>query len=205
MSDRHTTLMDLLRHGEPQGGSRYRGHGIDDPLSELGWTQMWAAIDGDAEDAWTRIVSSPMARCLDFARAVSDRRRLPVEVWDDFKEVGFGAWEGRTRADLKRECPDEYAAFYADPLRARPAGAEPLEAFAARVSGALERAAESFAGERILLVTHAGVIRVAVSWSLRVPLETLYRVHVPFAGRVRLRIEPEATRLELLTTSPSAD
>jgi len=31
-----TTTIDLLRHGEPVGGKRYRGQ-IDDPLSEKGW------------------------------------------------------------------------------------------------------------------------------------------------------------------------
>ena len=38
MSD---TVIDLIRHGEPVGGRRYRGH-IDDPLSERGWQQMWS-------------------------------------------------------------------------------------------------------------------------------------------------------------------
>ena len=37
------TLIDMIRHGEPVGGRRYRGQ-IDDPLSEKGWRQMWAAV-----------------------------------------------------------------------------------------------------------------------------------------------------------------
>ena len=42
------TIIDLIRHGQPQGGSVYRGHGVDDPLSELGWQQMWKAVGDTA-------------------------------------------------------------------------------------------------------------------------------------------------------------
>ena len=30
------TTLDLLRHGEPIGGSKIRGSGVDDPLSPRG-------------------------------------------------------------------------------------------------------------------------------------------------------------------------
>ena len=33
------TTIDLIRHGEPVGGSKYRGQ-TDDPLSEKGWAQI---------------------------------------------------------------------------------------------------------------------------------------------------------------------
>ena len=44
MDDQHTVI-ELLRHGEPVGGSRYRGQ-LDDALSERGWKQMWQAVGG---------------------------------------------------------------------------------------------------------------------------------------------------------------
>ncbi len=40
------TKIDIIRHGEPIGGPRFRGHGVDDPLSEKGWEQMWNAVGG---------------------------------------------------------------------------------------------------------------------------------------------------------------
>ena len=49
------TLLDYLRHGQPEGGQRFRGNGIDDALSELGWRQMHdtaASVTG-----WQRNVS----------------------------------------------------------------------------------------------------------------------------------------------------
>jgi hypothetical protein len=29
------TTLDYLRHGQPVGGTRFRGNGVDDPLSDL--------------------------------------------------------------------------------------------------------------------------------------------------------------------------
>ena len=131
------TLIDLIRHGTPEGGRAYRGHGIDDLLSEKGWAQMWAAVGGEAAESvpWTRIVSSPLARCSAFAEALGARHGLPVAVDTRFREVGFGRWEGRTPDQIQRDSPDEYAAFFADPVRNRPPAAEPLEAFVARHAG----------------------------------------------------------------------
>jgi broad specificity phosphatase PhoE len=54
----------LLRHGEPEGGRLYRGNLLDDPLSEKGWQQMQASVNGKH---WDFIATSPMARCQAFA------------------------------------------------------------------------------------------------------------------------------------------
>ena len=52
------TIIDLIRHGQPVGGRRYRGQ-IDDPLSERGWEQMWSAVRNPAP--WEEIICSPGA------------------------------------------------------------------------------------------------------------------------------------------------
>ena len=63
----YRTTLDYLRHGQPTGGSRYRGHGVDDPLSELGWEQMRGTTEGI--DDWQAVISSPMQRCARTSRA----------------------------------------------------------------------------------------------------------------------------------------
>jgi len=60
------TRFDLIRHGEPEGGKRYRGT-LDDPLSATGWPQMQAAVS--EQDQWDAILTSPMARCRPFAES----------------------------------------------------------------------------------------------------------------------------------------
>lgn len=191
-----STQIDLLRHGEPEGGSKYRGQS-DDPLSEVGWAQMRRAVGGATE--WDLVVSSPLRRCLAFAQELAEQRGYPLHVDADFKEVGFGAWEGCSKAEIKARSPETVARFYADPVQNRPEGAEPLTAFRDRVRSAWEGVLECHHGKRVLVVAHAGVIRMVLGIVLQAPLESAYRIHVPYAGMTRIAVpQGESARAQLL-------
>lgn len=194
------TLIDLIRHGEPRGGRAYRGHGIDDPLSEKGWAQMWNAVDGHHD--WDAIVSSPLRRCRDFAEALGERHHLPVEVEHDLREVGFGRWEGLTPEQVEAAYPEEYRAFHADPVHARPAGAEDLKAFIGRVTTTYRAIVERHAGQRILIVSHAGVMRAIIAHVLHAEPVGLYRIKVANAGISRIRHGRLGAVLELHNGRP---
>lgn len=178
------TTLDYLRHGEPVGGSLYRGNGVDDPLSARGWEQMrmtCAALGG-----WQRIVSSPMRRCREFATEIAGRLELPLEVVDDLREVGFGDWEGADRARLRRERRDEYEAFHRDPVNNRPAGAESLEAFGGRVAAVFDALVASCAGQHVLVIAHAGVIRATLGHVTCSPPVNWYRTVIDNAAVTRV-------------------
>ena len=107
-----TTLIDLIRHGEPVGGRRYRGQ-IDDPLSEKGWGQMRAAV-GDV-CPWQAVISSPLLRCRDFAKELSVRHQLPLQLDARLQEIGFGVWEGKTAEEIRLPDPEILQRFMLDP------------------------------------------------------------------------------------------
>jgi probable phosphoglycerate mutase len=190
-------LIDLLRHGEPEGGQRYRGCGIDDPLSETGWAQMRAAVQANAA-AWDHIITSPMRRCRDFAEALSHERGIALSVEPDLREVGFGSWEGRSPEAIRAEAMDEYLAFYDDPVGARPAGAEPLEAFAHRVRQTLAALTQRHVSGHLLVVAHSGVIRAAITHAMDVPPAALYRLRMPYAALTRLRVDDRGMSVEFV-------
>ncbi len=180
------TTLDLMRHGEPVGGRKYRGQ-IDDPLSEKGWAQMRAAISEPAP--WSRIISSPLLRCCAFAEVLAVQHGLPLAFNAQLKEVGFGVWEGKTAAEIESDAPGTLARFKADPIHARPPGAEVLDAFLARVTAGLETILSCHPDEHILVVCHAGVIRMAMAYALSIPLANAYRIEVANAGITRLRFD----------------
>lgn len=184
------TEIELLRHGEPVGGRRYRGK-LDDALSEKGWQQMWRAV-GDRSD-WQQIVTSPLQRCRAFAMALGERHGLPVAVDGRFAEVGFGSWEGRTRQELEAQFPGQVLRFLRDPVDNRPPGAELLDDFICRVHAGLADVLQAYAGKRILLVAHAGVIRAVMTHVLGMPPAAMYRIHVENAGLTRIRTDRERT------------
>ncbi|NEV62578.1 histidine phosphatase family protein [Thiorhodococcus minor] len=179
------TQFDIIRHGEPVGGRRYRGGGIDDPLSEAGWRQMWAAIGNEGD--WDQIISSPMQRCLAFARALAGRHALPLAADPGFVEIGMGAWEGRAHAEVAAREPEAFAAFYRDPVGHRPPGAEPLNAFSARIATAFDRQMAAYPGRRLLIVCHAGVTRALIGHVLGAKPSAWYRMRIDYAGLSRVR------------------
>ena len=186
------TTLDLIRHGEPVGGRKYRGQ-IDDPLSEKGWAQMRAAVGNNAP--WSHLVSSPLSRCRAFAEALAAQHGLPLAVEEPFKEVGFGVWEGKTAAEIESNTPGTLARFKADPIHAQPQGAEALDIFLGRVAAGLESILLTHPGEHILIVCHAGVIRMALSHALAIPPANAYRIEVASAGITRLRFDGERASL----------
>jgi alpha-ribazole phosphatase len=191
VSDELTTTFDLLRHGEPVGGSRYRGQ-TDDPLSETGWQQMRAAV-GDHRP-WDVIVSSPLSRCADFARELAARHGIPLEIEARIKEIGFGVWEGRTSAELVQSDPGVLARFWNDPLNNRPEGAEPLTAFRDRVTATWTEMHARFRGKHVLIVCHGGVIRMLLRHTLDMPLERLFRIQVPYASLSRIVVSGQGAQ-----------
>ncbi len=186
MTQSDATVFDLLRHGEPVGGSRYRGQ-LDDPLSERGWRQMREAV-GDHRP-WDVILSSPLSRCAAFARELAIRHDLPLEIETRFMELGFGEWEGRTAAELLERDPQLLTRFWQDPVNHAPPGGETLATFRNRIKDAFDEALSRHEGRHVLLVCHAGVIRLLVSHALDMPLDRMFRLDVPSAGISRIRID----------------
>ncbi len=182
--ERVTTLIDLMRHGEPVGGSRYRGQ-IDDALSETGWCQMRAAVGRDFP--WDVIVTSPLLRCRAFAQDLADRHRIPVEIEPRLKELGFGAWQGKTGEEIRTLYdPGVLQRFYRDPMNNRPEDAEGLGDFHERVVAAWRDTLERHAGKHLLMICHAGIIRLVIAHILEIPLVNMFRIKVGHAQITRI-------------------
>lgn len=186
MSEQQPTIIDILRHGEPLGGSKYRGQ-IDDPLSDKGWRQMRGAVAGRKE--WQHIVSSDLSRCAEFAREVSHQLGVGLELQPQFREVGFGSWEGKSARQLLEEDPQGTAAFWRDPINNTPRGAEPLGEFQQRIVSAWNGLLERHAGSHLLLVGHAGMMRILLLHALGLPLQAFYRFDPRNASIVRIRVD----------------
>jgi len=192
MSRQPITTLDLMRHGEPVGGRRYRGQ-TDDPLSEKGWAQMRNAV-GD-HCPWQAVISSSLSRCADFARELAKCHQLPLDIDTRLIELGFGTWEGRTPDELTAVDPEILNRFRHDPVTHAPAGAETLTVFRDRVISAWDSLLEHHAGKHVLVVSHAGVIRMAVAHVLNIPLQHLFRLQVSNAGITRIRVEKHGGHL----------
>lgn len=196
------TIIDLIRHGEPVGGARYRGHRIDDPLSEKGWSQMWTAVENGPD--WQQIISSPLCRCQDFAKALAEKKGVPVQVDKRLREIGFGDWEGQTKQQIQARNQTEYDDFYRDPVNKRPNGAESLDAFLDRTRDAFEDAVHNYQGSHLLVVAHAGVIRALLTYTLGAETGAMYRINIGNAGMTRIVCDQNGARLQFHNLQPGS-
>jgi alpha-ribazole phosphatase len=189
-----TTTIDMIRHGEPVGGRKYRGQ-IDDPLSDKGWQQMRDAVADHCP--WDSIISSPLLRCADFANELAERHKLAVSFAPEFMEIGFGSWEGKTANEIQQQTPGALEAFWRDPVNNRPDGAEPLVEFRKRIESAWVKLLSLHTDQHILIVCHAGVIRMSLQYILGMPIENVFRIKVSNAGLTRILVDQGNDQTEL--------
>ncbi|GFZ93528.1 histidine phosphatase family protein [Dyella caseinilytica] len=147
--------IELLRHGDT-GQRSYRGQ-LDDALSEQGWGQLRAAVEGRS---WDRIVSSSLQRCAAFAQELAHARELPLRLDARLAEYHFGHWQGVPIEQIAQEQGDALARFWADPVTCPPPGGETFAAFRDRLTVALDDIAAEAVGQRVLVITHGGAIRL---------------------------------------------
>ncbi len=177
----------LLRHGAVQGGACFRGS-TDDELSCSGWRQMWRATR--RQGPWDRIISSPLRRCARFATRLARRLDLPLHCDPRLREMHFGAWEGKTAAQLLASDAPALQAFWSDPQRFPPPQAESLDEFARRVDQCWQDLQAMYAGQRLLCITHGGVIRVLLCRQQGLPLQHTLQFDVAYGELITLRTEP---------------
>lgn len=194
--------IDLLRHGACEGGEIFRGSS-DVALSDEGWQQMHASVNRLAQSPWDAIVSSPLQRCHAFAEKLSADTGLPLRVDDDWRELSFGAWEGRLREEIFREDGAAAKAFYLDPAGSPPPGGESGEELQQRVLAAWQRALDDASDRRVLVVTHGGVIRALMTALLGMPIQSMFALDVPYACMSGLHYIEKTRQTRLLFHSHS--
>jgi len=165
--------LDLLRHGETELGGGLRGS-LDDALTARGWQQMQDAVA--ERGPWDRIISSPLQRCRLFAEALAARRQLPLSLEPGLQELHFGDWEGRSAAELMKTDERGLGLFWSDPYGFTPPNGEPVLDFSTRVLGAVARLHQAWPGQRLLVVSHGGVMRLLLARARGLPREQLLSV-----------------------------
>ena len=188
MENEYTVIVDLLRHGEPEGKQCLRGR-TDHALTETGWEQLSKATINNP--GWTQVVSSPLQRCSAFAQNYSQKSGLPLHINPDFQEINFGLWDGKTYKELYESEPEALSGFWKDPYLHTPPQGEPLKLFNQRVQQAWEQLIGQAKGEHILLITHGGVIRQILAKIFELPetsTASIKRMYLPYASQCRVEV-----------------
>ncbi|HEX4363403.1 MAG TPA: histidine phosphatase family protein [Solirubrobacteraceae bacterium] len=151
----------LVRHGQTECSARlaYSGR-LDIPLTQTGREQALAAAQRLAGAGIDAIISSPLIRARDTAKAIADATGATLSVDERLTEVDYGAFEGLDRAAARELIGAPFDAWRADPFGAPVPGMESL-------ADALERARAATddvlaAHERPAIVGHQGILRIVL-------------------------------------------
>ena len=179
--DEQPTRLVLLRHGQTPHTIEFRFAGrTDTPLNDTGLAQAAAAARRVARFAPSVIISSPLTRTRQTARAVTDELGLDpavVVVDDGFIENDFGDWESLTSAEIAVKWPEEFGAWQRDQT-VRPPGGESFSEVGARVRQARDRMLRSYPGHTIVVVSHVVPIKSLLRFALGAGPETFRAVHL---------------------------
>ena len=188
------TRIILVRHGETaltQQG-RYSGRG-DVPLSDEGEAQAMAAggrVAGISRDV-AAVVTSPLQRCVRTAELIAaEVGGVEVTVLSDLIECDFGAWEGKTFAEVQEGWPREMTAWLDSP-KVAPPGGESFDAVAARSRAALGTVLRAYAGSVVVIVSHVSPIKLILRDALAANDGFLHRLFLDAAGVSTMDVWPD--------------
>ena len=181
------TAIYLARHGETDDNRepvRVQGF-TDTPLNATGRRQAAQLAERVKPLRLRSLWSSDLMRARDTAEIVGARLDLPVQLDPRLREANRGRWEGRRFIDIKRECPELYAAWRRAGSSFRFPGGESLLEQSERVSAALE-AIRALDEPPALVVCHGGCIRVVLCRRDPRGLDAFHEFAVPNVSVVAL-------------------
>lgn len=157
-----TTRIGLIRHGETlwNRDGRWQGQ-APVPLNDEGMLQaeLLAAYLAAQHDTASVIYASDLKRTMQTAQAIAARLGCPVIPDRIWREIDVGEWQGLTVEEVRAWDPERLAVVAADPQRQPRPGGESWEQVGERGLQALLALPKAHAGERVLVVTHGGLIR----------------------------------------------
>lgn len=148
-------------------------------LTEKGVAQARAVALWIPKEKPDELLCSPAQRVRSTAEILSNESGLPMQVVQGLNEADPGQWEGKTYLEVKKTEPEQYHRWCADPIHNAPPGGESIVQLSQRVVRDVGAIVKQHHGQRVILVTHAGVIRSALVSALGMPIENFWRLSTP--------------------------
>ena len=170
------TRIIAIRHGETAWNVDTRIQGqLDIPLNAKGeWQASQLAQALAAQDPLQAVYTSDLKRAHQTATAVAVQQGLQAISHPGLRERGFGAFEGKTFAEIEKDLPADAMLWRKrDPHWTPPQGGESLVVMEQRVRQTLDELAAKHMGQHIALFAHGGVMdllyRIATQQDLQAP------------------------------------
>ena len=172
-----TTTFYLVRHAAHDNvGGFLAGRMPGIRLGEAGRGQAERLGQRMASEQFDAIYASPRERTQETAAAIGSPRGLAVHTADELDEVDFGQWSGKTFDVLNTD--PAWRQWNTVRSLSRTAGGESMLDVQRRVLTLVELLTAEHEGGRIVLVSHADIIKTLVSHVLGLPIDAWPRFDI---------------------------
>ncbi|CAB4902920.1 unannotated protein [freshwater metagenome] len=162
-----TPTIVLIRHGETPWSKSGQHTGLTDiPLTDNGRERASALAPRLSSRAFGLVLTSPLSRAKETAHLAG----LDPQDDPDLLEWDYGAWEGRTTADIRVDLQDPTWVVWDHPVPAGATPGEQPEDVAIRALRVIRRCQPILAnGESVALVAHGHFLRILTATWLGLP------------------------------------
>ncbi len=153
----------LVRHGQSTWNREHRIQGqLDPPLSDEGRRQAERVGQRLAGRRIAGFYSSDLKRAIETSQAIEAVIGNQAEPMPGLREIYLGEWEGLRTDDLAQRYPEAWASWTDEPDWDLVPGGEGAALFETRVAAALDEILERHDNGDVVVVTHGGVIQIAL-------------------------------------------
>ncbi len=152
----------IVRHAQSMGNAEGRWQGrLEFGLTPEGREQARRLSSRFHRSGFqpTHVYSSPQSRTTETAKLVSRGWDVPIEYWDDLKEIDVGVFSGLTWDEIAEKYPHVAADFRRTRRWSIVNGAESIDDRIARANRVIRTAVHRHGdGDTVLIVTHGGIL-----------------------------------------------
>jgi len=182
----------LIRHGETEWNTQHRAQGRTDiPLNERGRAQAQALGNHFAGETIDLVLSSPLSRAYETAKAVADAAGAPIKTAEDLTEIQFGVWEGLSFDDIRKNYPELMKQWRECPYSCDIPNAESPEEVMLRVVPYLKKVVEENPGKTIAVVSHTLPLKVALASFMGLPFDNIHVFRLDNTGYSELEFRED--------------
>lgn len=135
----------------------------------------------ELDDHFELVISSPAQRCC----LLGEHFKLDYSTDERLREMNFGNWELKKWTEIPE---NEINPWYKDFINVKASGGENLLQMQSRVLSFWNELITKKAVEKVLIITHAGVIRLILQNILQFPLENMFSIQIDYGKKVIIQV-----------------
>jgi phosphoserine phosphatase len=189
----------LIRHGQTEWNRERKVMGsLPIPLNEHGRQQAETMRGLLQNTELTAFYTSPIQRAVETAHIIRGERDCEVVEASAVGEIDYGEWVGKSFEELIDH--EQFKVYFTNPAQSQPPEGETLKDAKARAVSFVDQLRKKHETGRVVVVTHADVIKILVVHYLGLGLNDIHRLRIDNGSMSLLMFDKQLARVLSVNT-----